>query len=126
MSTLASAGNLVFQGTADGRFMAFNARTGEKLWEAHVGTGVVAAPATYMVDGKQYVSVAVGWGGAFGVNNRATNRRSPGTVYTYQVRANGPGGVSGWSNAAGGTTPAAPPVAPTGLTAKTLSASTAT
>ena len=32
--TLTTAGNLVFQGTADGRFIAYNATTGEKLWES--------------------------------------------------------------------------------------------
>jgi quinohemoprotein ethanol dehydrogenase len=42
--TLTTAGNLVFQGTADGRFIAYNATTGEKLWEKPTGTGVVAAP----------------------------------------------------------------------------------
>ena len=44
--TLTTAGNLVFQGTADGRFIAYNATTGEKLWETPVGTGVVAAAST--------------------------------------------------------------------------------
>ena len=43
--TLTTAGNLVFQGTADGRFVAYNATTGEKLWESPTGTGVVAAAA---------------------------------------------------------------------------------
>src|SRR5262249_763569 len=37
------------------------------------------------VDGKQYVSVAVGWGGVFGLSQRATDRRTPGTVYTFAV-----------------------------------------
>jgi quinohemoprotein ethanol dehydrogenase len=83
--TLATAGNVVFQGTADGRFMAFEAKSGTKLWEAPMGTGVVAGPATYMVDGKQYVSIAAGWGGAFGVNNRASDRKGPGTVYTFAL-----------------------------------------
>jgi len=81
--TLSTAGNLVFQGTADARFVAYDAKTGAKLWEAPMGTGVVAGPSTYMVDGKQYVSVAAGWGGAFGVNNRATDRKGAGTVYTF-------------------------------------------
>ena len=58
--TLTTAGNLVFQGTADGRFIAYNATTGEKLWDSPTGTGVVAAASTYMVDGKQYVAVVVG------------------------------------------------------------------
>ncbi len=83
--TLTTAGNLVFQGTADGRFIAFNAKTGEKLWEAATGTGVVAGAATYMVDGKQYVSIAAGWGGVYGIAQRATNREGPGTVYTFAL-----------------------------------------
>src|SRR3982075_2175279 len=58
--TLTTAGNLVFQGTADGRFVAYNAKTGKKVWEAPTGTGVIAAPSTYVVDGKKYVSIAGG------------------------------------------------------------------
>ena len=76
--TLTTAGNLVFQGTADGRFIAYNATTGEKLWESPTGTGVVAAASTYMIDGKQYVSIAVGWGGVFGIAVRATELSEPG------------------------------------------------
>ncbi|HJS04511.1 MAG TPA: PQQ-dependent dehydrogenase, methanol/ethanol family [Variovorax sp.] len=86
--TLTTAGNLVFQGTADGRLVAYNAKTGEKLWETATGTGVVAAPSTYMVDGKQYVSIAVGWGGVYGLAARATERQGPGTVYTFVVGGN--------------------------------------
>ena len=88
--TLTTAGNLVFQGTADGRFIAYNAKTGEKLWETPTGTGVVAAPATYMVDGKQYVSIAVGWGGVYGLAQRATDRQGPGTVYTFAIGGKAP------------------------------------
>jgi len=83
--TLATAGNLVFQGTADGRLIAYNAKTGEKLWESPLGTGAVAAPNTYEVDGVQYVSIAVGWGGVYGLAQRATEREGPGTVYTFKV-----------------------------------------
>jgi quinohemoprotein ethanol dehydrogenase len=85
--TLTTAGNLVFQGTADGRFIAYDARNGAKLWETPVGTGVVAAPVTYMVDGRQYVSIAVGWGGVYGLLFRHTERQGPGTVYTFAVGA---------------------------------------
>ena len=88
--TLTTAGNLVFQGSADGRFVAYNASTGEKLRETPVGTGVVAAPATYIVDGVQYVSVAVGWGGVFGMSQRATEREGPGTVYTFAIGGKAP------------------------------------
>jgi len=83
--TLTTAGNLVFQGTADGRFVAYDARNGTKLWEVPVGSGVVAAPSTFEIDGQQYVSVAVGWGGVFGIAQRATDRVSPGRVYTFRL-----------------------------------------
>ena len=63
--TLTTAGNLVFQGTADGRLIAYSADKGEKLWEFQTGIGVMGSPVTYELDGKQYVSVMVGWGGAF-------------------------------------------------------------
>jgi len=52
--TLATAGNLVFQGAA-----AYNAQTGEKLWQADLG-GVNVTPVSYMLDGKQYVSLLAG------------------------------------------------------------------
>ncbi len=63
--TLATAGNLVFQGTADGRFVAYRATDGRRLWQTAAGTGVIAPPVTYAVDGEQYVSVLAGWGGVF-------------------------------------------------------------
>jgi len=51
---------------------------------------VVAAPATYTIDGVQYVSVAVGWGGVFGITQRATDKEGPGTVYTFAVGGKAP------------------------------------
>ncbi len=63
--TLTTAGNLVFQGTADGRFVAYRASNGTALWESPAGTGVMAPPITYTLDGVQYVVVAAGWGAAF-------------------------------------------------------------
>ena len=83
--TLTTAGNLVFQGTADGRFVAYDAAKGTKLWEIPTGTGVVAAAATYMVDNLQYISIAVGWGGSYGLANRATEYQNPGTIYTFAL-----------------------------------------
>jgi len=61
--TLTTAGNLVFQGRADGRFVALDARTGEELWSFNAGLGITAAPITYELNGRQYVSILVGWGG---------------------------------------------------------------
>jgi quinohemoprotein ethanol dehydrogenase len=62
---LSTAGNLVFEGTAQGNLEAYRAATGEKLWSADAQSGVVAAPVTYTVSGEQFVAVVVGWGGVF-------------------------------------------------------------
>jgi alcohol dehydrogenase (cytochrome c)/quinohemoprotein ethanol dehydrogenase len=62
---LSTKGGLVFQGSASGFFYAFEADTGEKLWEFPTQTGIVAAPISYEVDGEQYISVSAGWGGIF-------------------------------------------------------------
>ena len=62
--TLTTAGNLVFQGRADGTFWAYRADNGEVLWHTDLGLGVSAPPITYAVDGTQYVALLVGWGGA--------------------------------------------------------------
>ncbi len=63
--TLTTAGNLVFQGIADGKLVAFRADTGEQLWDFATQTGVVAAPVTYELDGEQYLTINAGWGGAY-------------------------------------------------------------
>jgi quinohemoprotein ethanol dehydrogenase len=61
--TLTTAGNLVFQGTADGYFTAYDAVEGKVLWRFNAGLGIVAAPLSYAIHGRQYVSVLVGYGG---------------------------------------------------------------
>jgi quinohemoprotein ethanol dehydrogenase len=66
---LATAGNLVFQGRSDGTFAAYRAGDGAPLWRFDAGTGVMAAPVTYLVNGVQYVTVMVGWGGTQGLIN---------------------------------------------------------
>ncbi|RJF94140.1 PQQ-dependent dehydrogenase, methanol/ethanol family [Sphingomonas cavernae] len=61
--TLTTAGGLVFQGTADGYFSAYDAKTGKRVWRFNAGLGIIAAPISYVAGGKQYVSVLVGYGG---------------------------------------------------------------
>ena len=65
--TLATGGNLVFQGDASGMFRAHDARTGKELWSFNAGRGVMAGPITYRVDGVQYVAVLAGYGGSMGM-----------------------------------------------------------
>jgi alcohol dehydrogenase (cytochrome c)/quinohemoprotein ethanol dehydrogenase len=62
---LSTAGNLVFEGTAGGRFEAYRADTGEKVWSVDAQTGITAGPISYRVNGQQYVAVLAGWGGVF-------------------------------------------------------------
>ena len=62
--TVTTAGNLLFQGRADGTFYAYDATTGKVLWHTDLGSGISAPPITYKVAGRQYVSILVGWGGA--------------------------------------------------------------
>jgi len=62
--TLATAGNLVFQGTIDKTFAAYRADTGQKVWEMPVDNVAIGGPITYMIDGEQYVAMNAGWGGS--------------------------------------------------------------
>jgi quinohemoprotein ethanol dehydrogenase len=80
--TLATAANLVFQGTGSGYLNAYNATTGEKLWSLNAGLGINAAPMTYAVNGVQYVAVVVGYGGTINV----TRVRDYGWRYGEQPR----------------------------------------
>jgi PQQ-dependent dehydrogenase (methanol/ethanol family) len=58
--TLATAGDVVFNGEGNGWFRAFDARTGKELWKFNVGAGANSPPVSYMVNGKQYVAVSAG------------------------------------------------------------------
>jgi quinohemoprotein ethanol dehydrogenase len=67
--TLTTAGSLVFQGTAEGSFNAYDGNSGERLWRFDAQLGIVGAPISFSIDGKQYISILVGYGGttaAFG------------------------------------------------------------
>ena len=61
---LTTAGNLLFQGTGDGRLVAYAADSGRILWALPTAVGIIAPPVTYAVDGEQYVAVMAGYGGA--------------------------------------------------------------
>ena len=57
---LTTAGGLVFHGDLQGYLKALDAKTGKQLWQFNTGSGVAAAPMTYVLDGKQYVAVVSG------------------------------------------------------------------
>ena len=62
--TMATASGLVFQGTADGWFHAYDATNGKELWKFNAMNGILAPPITYLADGEQYVTLLVGYGAA--------------------------------------------------------------
>jgi PQQ-dependent dehydrogenase (methanol/ethanol family) len=65
---LSTAGNLVFQGTATGEFVAYRATDGQRLWSLATGSAIQGAPSTVEVEGRQLVLVSVGNGGGIGLS----------------------------------------------------------
>lgn len=57
---LSTGGGLVFQGTIDGMFRAYDAKTGKQVWSFDTGAPILAAPISYEVDGRQYVTLLTG------------------------------------------------------------------
>ena len=57
--------------TNDRKLRAFNARTGDVLWEFPTNSGIIASPSSFMVDGTQYIAVQSG----FGIDSRAMQAR---------------------------------------------------
>ncbi len=62
---MTTAGNLLFSGHADGQLVAYNSTTMEELWRFDTGSAINAPPMSYMANGKQYVAIEVGLGGAW-------------------------------------------------------------
>ena len=63
---LTTAGNLVFQGTAQNTFSAFRADNGEQVWTTATQANIVGGAASYEIDGEQYIAVVAGQGGGRG------------------------------------------------------------
>src|SRR5450631_612077 len=75
----ATAGDLVFNGEANGWFKAFDAKTGKELWKYNCGAGVNAPAVSYMVGGTQYIAVAAGG------NNQIDSKRGN-SVFVFAVQ----------------------------------------
>jgi alcohol dehydrogenase (cytochrome c) len=70
-SLLASGGGLVFSGARDRGFRAYDAANGKVLWQVRLNASPSSSPATYSVDGVQYLAVIAGGGGAFDAGTRS-------------------------------------------------------
>jgi len=68
---IATAGNLVFQGQLDGRFNAYDARTGQRRWSFNARSPVLAPPITWAAKGRQYITVLTGSGASGAVFGRS-------------------------------------------------------
>ncbi len=86
---LATAGNLVVQGTVDGYLRIYSADTGKLLKEIFTGSSIMAAPASYAVNGEQYITVLAGYGGAnlrnFPDTSAAARYGNAGRVLTFKL-----------------------------------------
>jgi quinohemoprotein ethanol dehydrogenase len=86
--TLATAGDLVFQGRGDGVFAAYDARSGAPLWESRVGVGIMAPPISYAVAGEQYVAVLSGIGGSQGLDFARHETENVGRILAWKLGGN--------------------------------------
>jgi quinohemoprotein ethanol dehydrogenase len=84
---LSTAGNLVAEGLADGRFVIYRADTGEQLWEMPIQTGAEAGPISYTVDGEQYIAVAAGWAGSIAITRwkDVPSYRAPTRILAFRL-----------------------------------------
>ena len=63
-AALTTAGGLVFAGDWDRHMYAYNAWSGDILWQTRLPTSTQGFPISYLADGKQYVAIPVGGGGS--------------------------------------------------------------
>ena len=91
---MTTAGNLLFAGgTNDRYFRAFDAESGDLLWEQRTNSGVTGVPSSYAIDGVQYIAVQSGYGvdaqSMQGVINRSrgTNVQVPqgGVIWVFAL-----------------------------------------
>ena len=91
---LTTGGNLVFTGgTNDRIFRAFDATSGNVLWQYNMPSGVTAVPSSYEVNGEQYIAVQAGWGidaqrmqsGIDALNGSVTSVPQGGTIMVFKL-----------------------------------------
>jgi len=88
---LATAGNLLIQGTIDRTLAIYRADTGAKLWEMNIDQAPVAGPITYMIDGVQYIAINAGWGGSpvMNLNRDGPFRTATAKLLVFKLGATG-------------------------------------
>ncbi|MDB5459344.1 MAG: alcohol dehydrogenase large subunit, partial [Caulobacteraceae bacterium] len=82
---LSTAGGLVFEGSQTNDFSAYKDDTGEKLWTFNAQTGIIAGPASYQLDGVQYVAVMAGWGGTTAPYSSHSDSNGPARLLVFKL-----------------------------------------
>jgi mono/diheme cytochrome c family protein len=82
---LSTAGGLVFEGSQTNDFSAYKDDTGEKLWSFDAQTGVIAGPASYELDGVQYIAVMAGWGGTVAPYGTHSEANGPARLLVFKL-----------------------------------------
>ncbi|HEX5109982.1 MAG TPA: PQQ-binding-like beta-propeller repeat protein [Vicinamibacterales bacterium] len=83
LSLVATGGGLVFGGDAEGRFMAFDERSGKIMWETNLGAPVSGYPISFAVNGKQYIAVNTGGSLVAGSVNRVAELKLANATNMY-------------------------------------------
>ncbi len=88
---LATAGNLLIQGTIEKTLAIYRADNGRKLWEMNIDQAPVAGPITYMIDGEQYIAINAGWGGSpvYNLNRDGPFRTATAKLLVFKLGASG-------------------------------------
>jgi quinohemoprotein ethanol dehydrogenase len=88
---LATAGNLLIQGTINKTLAIYRADNGQKLWEMDIDQAPVAGAITYMVDGEQYIAINAGWGGSpvMNLNRNGPFRTATAKLLLFKLGATG-------------------------------------
>ena len=93
---LTTGGGLVFAGGTNDRFFrAFDAKTGQTLWQQRTNSGVIGVPTSFSVGGVQYVAVQSGWGvdaarmqtGIDAFRKRTTHVPQGGAIWVFALKS---------------------------------------
>src|SRR5207253_11169190 len=82
---LATGGGLIFTGKLTGEFLALDEDTGKTLWQFKTGSSVNSTAITYTHNGRQYVTIASGLGGALATRFGAAKVPAGGSIWTFAL-----------------------------------------
>jgi alcohol dehydrogenase (cytochrome c) len=82
---LATGGGLIFTGKMSGEFVALDEETGKTLWQFKAGSSVNSTAITYTHNGRQYVTIASGLGGALATRYGAAKVPAGGSIWTFAL-----------------------------------------